>query len=474
MSKTRGKSLVIAVFLLVILLNFISADTCAVKPIGECVDNWVKIGDWEIVFEMSDDGNAHVQIPNTIKDYDYAFCCDYSGSNACDSDIATNRIIRAYNSGTSPPINSHAEIPDRVPNIYGWNFCYSGLDCSSVNAGLDCPIGKNRVLSLSADTNAHVGIPDYYSTTPTGKIICCDVLTVNPLCVLENAKWTNSQGVEITEIREGEEVTLSLTGSAACNGKLANFDIYEDDAPSTIVKSIPGIDYNGYSFNTSWKTVWEKDTGWLDNPDPEYKFKGVIDSLEKISPDLKVLKGVCGDGFKQSWEECDDGYTDDWDGCSSDCKLEDDYVLTICEDVNNLDNSDDSAKQVACEAMPEQGTRLDGGCEISLACSWTNNKCVTVDNEVLNPDDFLCAGIEISGCIWIPSPDGICDIDVDFITITYTPEVSPDCSGESPYTQTVPCQQRSKLPFFGFYQMIISLISIMIIYSFLILKNKKI
>ena len=35
-----------------------------------------------------------------------------------------------------------------------------------------------------------------------------------------------------------------------------------------------------------------------------------------------VVRGACGDGEKETWEECDDGNTTNGDGCSERCELE--------------------------------------------------------------------------------------------------------------------------------------------------------
>ena len=466
------KSVMVCSFLLVIFLGVVSANSCGVKPISQCTGTWNNI-----IFEMSSDGNAHVQSPNAANDYQYAFCCDYTGSTDCSAPGATT-IIKMYSA-----TNSHAEIPDKTSPIYTLKACYDGLSCSSVNANptsqnYGCSTGT-AVLSLSTDTNAHAGIQGAYTGTGA-KTICCNVAAVPQECTLTDASWSKTTAIE------GEQITLTLTGSAACNNKLVKFEIFKDSVTGTLIKSIQGstIKFNLQTSTTTWTAEYPA-TG---TGNVNYIFKATLNedtNKYKDSGLLSVAKGICGDGFAQTsrGEECDDGNTIDTDACDNQCHIST-TTITSCRDYT-------SQGQEVCEADPEERGYIDkneitriGNCVYyeNHFCEWESNGCGSTSNLIAPqeesdsnyPNPSNCVVPE-TRCRYTETPNSNCD-NQDIITIDYllnaTSSVNyADCTPT--YSRDVPCPETSMLPFFGFYQVIISLTIISIIYFLMVVRKKK-
>ncbi len=102
--------------------------------------------------------------------YDYVLCCDFGngvGANECGGG---ERILRLSSS-----TNAHVEIPEL--STYTEEVCYqhTGLGCVSGAQNPD-PVIFNPVLSLSGETNAHVGHLDNYNNL---KIWCNIGNTIN-------------------------------------------------------------------------------------------------------------------------------------------------------------------------------------------------------------------------------------------------------------------------------------------------------
>ncbi|MFA4953002.1 MAG: hypothetical protein WC584_02160 [Candidatus Pacearchaeota archaeon] len=456
------KGVLVCSFLLMILLGVVSANSCGVKPISQCTGIWN-----HIVFEMSSDGNAHVQSPNAVSDYQYAFCCDYPGDTTC---TASNKIIRMY-SLTSSATNSHAEIPDRTSPIYTIDACYTDLSCSSVNAGVACPTGKTELLSLSADTNAHAGIQGAY-TGANAKKICCNAVEIPQPCTLTEAKWMKS-GTEITSpISEGDTVSLYLTGTAACSGKSVNFKISKVGGGD--IDTINGIVFSGSTITTNWIVKYLE--AGVDNLNYVFRATLIQDSTYKDSGSLAVKKGVCGDNIIQTnrGEDCDPPSLI----CDASCH----YVssITSCSDYESIDICNGNPRNVGIyagnnwEDYQDFCQRRTNG----TGCLWNSEgvvgeKCTQKTEYQYHPDNpEVCVEIHPS-CSYTESiVGGNCDSQ-DIITINYvlnTQQSVGNCT--QTYSRDVPCPETSMLPFFGFYQVIISSIIISIIYGFLIVKRK--
>jgi len=111
------------------------------------------------VMKLSSLTNAHGAIYSN-SDYNYYLCSSSTGTKSCSG---TNTVLKL-----STTANAHAEIPSL--NNYENAVCFGDLACigkaNPSNSDLsDYPI---KMLSLSSETNAHIGEYDYYDY----KILC--------------------------------------------------------------------------------------------------------------------------------------------------------------------------------------------------------------------------------------------------------------------------------------------------------------
>ena len=209
------KKLVI-VFVLIFLVGMISANSCSIKTANQCSS----AGEYAVM-GLSASSNAHGESPikscrqfddtglgvcnalphngctwvlglgwclGTYVDLEYnnVLCCDFGDGVQTDECTGSNKIL-----GLSSASNAHAEIPT-LDNYYV-DVCYEDLSCVSVNGNQNCPTGTSSILSLSADTNAHLGGASSYTSLKNKKICCnvettfdCTQFTTKTTCLAEN------------------------------------------------------------------------------------------------------------------------------------------------------------------------------------------------------------------------------------------------------------------------------------------------
>ncbi len=238
MKKIRG--LILGIFLCILLANFASASLCEITT--SC-DN-------SIIMKLSSPTNAHGEVwdgPN----YNYYLCCDIEGNHECNE--ITNKVV-----GLSATTNAHAQIPSL--GSYPTNVCFGNLTCTSREG--TCNPDELTLMSLSGQTNAHIGEADDYDTKICCKGMCSDGLIYhNGECVKEEvAYWADGEGNFLTkgEIILGvTELKLILENSLSENGSEATFDIYEKDFfGKDYIKSIEGTVAGKYS-EVLWKVTGE-------------------------------------------------------------------------------------------------------------------------------------------------------------------------------------------------------------------------
>ncbi|MFH1607837.1 MAG: hypothetical protein ABIA78_01765 [archaeon] len=238
--KKRGMFLSF-LFLIILLIGFVSADNCSITTRASCSDY--------TIMGLSALTNAHGEL-SSQSNYNYVLCCDFgNGVTNCDG---ANKII-----GLSDVTNAHAEIPSL--NNYDSDVCYSNLACAS-NSGSCLPGYDIQMLSLSDDTNAHIGefgdypvkiccgsvcVPDCTGkecgsdgcagTCPPGCVPpeTCDI---NGICISQqvNAYWASANNpiiaiAEIEVIPESTQVSLILRDVGLPENTPVSFEIYEND-----------------------------------------------------------------------------------------------------------------------------------------------------------------------------------------------------------------------------------------------------
>jgi len=410
------KGALICGLLFMILLGVVSAEsTCAVRS-GECL-----IGESAIV-KLSSVQNAHGELASQ-NNYDNILCCFGISSTVCSG---TNEILRL--SGTT---NAHAESPAlNYDNNY--RVCATGLSC--VTATGSCPSGKNAVLSLYSSTNSHLasGENSNYNIK-----ICCDVPIVDIPTFCGDGEIQNPNDAGEVETCDDNNNQNRDGCSGSCKKEFCGDGI------------ITTSNREGY---------------YIGDSIPE----------ECESPTLNcVPAGQTGECKCASGYELKKGL----------CVKIPSFTPWTCSDIStdNYDNADIQDIVGLCNEFDPQQTRDINNnpsieCLIDLKCSWDNNKCNTIDGnyaEGYSADDENCKEIPKLNCIWIPNTDETCGEGVNIITMTYTKDpLSTNCN-ETDFTNTVPCPEINMLPFFGFYQVIISLSIISIIYVLMIVRGRK-
>jgi len=203
------------VFLSSIIIAFIIFQFLASVSAAGCFTSGICLSGENPILGISGLTNAHGQTAAEyqLNPYAYAICCDFGiGDYACSGN---NKIT-----GLSSPSNAHAEIPSET--TYTEDVCYSSL--SNCFPAPNCNgIGEVEVLSLSDNTNAHIG-----ANYPV-KICCqraCEMQTNNNTCLAfpgENCTWTppgtttNLEGGGCCGPQEKWNPTLSVCESGSAS-----------------------------------------------------------------------------------------------------------------------------------------------------------------------------------------------------------------------------------------------------------------
>lgn len=243
MDRKRGWISFILIFAFVILsFNLISAASCSITT--SCAPD-------NTVMKLSSNNNAHGSLWNQGT-YTYYLCCDFTGIHSCFSND-NNTVLRL-----SAPSNAHAEIPSLTNYPLANRVCFGNLSC--MKSSSPCPSGYFSMVSLSADTNAHLGeFGSAYSTK-----ICCKFY-MNPLFCGDNIVTTPAEDCDGSNLNGASCLSLGYDG-----GTLACYAVGTPDQ---------------CEFNTAGCTT-------------------------------------CGNNDVQIGEGCDDGNKNNGDCCSSTCTVE--------------------------------------------------------------------------------------------------------------------------------------------------------
>lgn len=142
--------LIFCLMLGVFLINFVSAaDQCKIDTLANCgATGWVTI------FKMANSSNSHLSISSASNSYPYAFCCNIAGlSISFGTPCSGNSLVKV-----SAGSNGHAGLPT---SSYSVSICDTSSTLSVVNCS---GAGAIQGFSLSNTTNAHVGGYSDYST----------------------------------------------------------------------------------------------------------------------------------------------------------------------------------------------------------------------------------------------------------------------------------------------------------------------
>jgi len=425
--KKEGLFGLAVLFVFFFNLNVVEAGTL-------CADN-------QIILRLSSPINAHGEVWNGAGGYTTEVCYDrIFGVAATNTDrtcqpLNANKVV-----GLSASTNAHAESPSL--SNYPVNVCYGSLSCVE-RTGV-CVGNESLVVSLSANTNAHLSNSSSYPTS-----ICCTSLTAPLVCTLNSASW------DVIETVDGQSVDLEVI-TTNCQGLAISFDIKERDGfggtddPVAInpVNVVVGLDGTAVG---NWTSEWQGD-GWPESDPPEYYFTATLVSTGaniQSSNELKV--------YEQAPPFCESVVTCSSYGDQQNCEND---ICTVAE--NSIPSTID------CNAP---GT--------SCSCSWnTNTTSCEASWTGINQ-----SGSDIGTCSYTESSTDTCDDDgyltVNLIaTWVWSPQnpshsdpqgLSANCQSTQEVFQ---CPAQIPLPFFTFYNLLAALILIALVYWAISMRKK--
>lgn len=512
MRKREVMKKLLFVFLFVFLLSGVFAvdvGTCGVVARASC-DNPATEG--YVVMGLSSSTNSHGESTITGA-YPYVLCCNIGngvGANEC---TATNTIIKLSSS-----TNAHAEEPSL--SHYLTRVCYEDFVCRKTTT--TCDADEKGILSLTADTNAHIGKFDDYDTK-----ICCGGPSIESLsCRINSANWNMNEAIE------GQRVYLNVQGSGAeCDGNSLSFEV---DGGSEAVQEQPSavgfIDADGTGL---W--IAEHQTGGLFGlGDADYYFTASLTDNPLVSevsdaPELIVREReedycaaitscsdyedsldcesdatVCnvatsgGSGIVDcsdptvfcgcSWDDetsaCSFGYSEvEEELCGSPVEGEGcEYGCTLCHNAGgNYCNAGAS-----CPAGESPSSNNNGSCDFGEGC--LSSDCQDGDRDTCAEGTYCLSG----ACGNVAGPVlslGLCKISQEttkecgeegYKTVTLTTEWGGEQSGaryekciaRNGQTVQISCPALIQLPFFDYVEIIIAVLAIAFIYISIMLKQK--
>jgi hypothetical protein len=432
-----------SVFLLLIffLIGFVSAQTTCSDPS-------------QIILRLSDTTNAHAEVFDGAGNYHTEICYDNifvgeigGGNRTCSG---TNGVL-----DLSDTTNAHAE--NTSESNYNTNVCYTGLTCNARTS--DCGVDDTDevlVVSLSANTNAHLASDNSYPV----KICCKPYVTPPEPCEILNAFWRTPDGD--LDVVEGTGVQLVVEGNSYCSGQTVAFEVWEDDFPTNELAETQPIaaDFVGIAAAGTWIAEWQCDGelfGACTLGDPEYFFSATVGSSSMNSGTAAI-------------EELHVSRITNGDDCGTVVTCRDYLTQGVCED-DDCDVAEDSVGNVNCDDP-----------HISCGCSWntTVNAC---NGSWSGTADNGNGGVDVGKCSYAEHTSDNCDDG--FLTFSWTAswewavgneitQYDPDglralCVDGS---KTRECPAQIPLPFFGFYNFIIALAVIALIYILFIPRKR--
>ncbi len=517
--KKRVVERLIFTFIFLIFLSagvFAAAPTsgkCAISSRAECTGN----GN-HIIMDLSSSTNAHGEFPDAGT-YSYVLCCALgTGDKTCIG--STNKLI-----GLSSITNAHAQSP--LQTTYTNKVCYEDFDCVSTTTPCSQtnPPRPLEIMSLTSETNAHIGNINDYPIK-----VCCGSPKFEQ-CSLKSAVWNIENAIEGQRV-----YLQVAGDTVKCSGLKLSFEVREDDVGSYSSVEIPPLDvsFNGDKAVGAWIAEYQDD-GILGG-DPEYSFNATlvrnpplsIISSNQLSVTKTVLEDYCADKTvcsdytnegecesdatlcalteSSSLPEVDCDSADTMCGCSWDnetnvcgfswSKIEDcgspstggcNYGCTLCS------NSTGDYCNVGA-VCPEGETPTDnqnGTCDFGEGCL-SPNDCNNGDKDSCAQGLFCSLGkcfsfeelseniINIGGCKITQTIEKDCDEEpVGYKIVTWSGTwTGNETSGEA-YEKciaggrsTVSCPAQIQLPFFDYYEIILTIGIIAVVYISLMFRRK--
>ncbi len=398
--------LALVVFLFVVMFSYgvlAEGESCYVTDRAAC-----EAGGYAVM-GLSGTGNAHGELLNQ-SNYNYVLCCNFAGSTACNGN---NTIIKL-----SSVTNAHAEIPTET--TYLNNVCYGELNCISTSQSCASTAYPMPTFSLSSFTNAHIGSAGSYPIN-----ICCSLPGVQPLSLF----WSSDGTSEISslDIVPGTtSVKAEIKGSGLSQGTNMNLSIFENDPILddyiTSVNAVVGV-------NGSATAEWTVTMGDLQKTSDYAEFYFEMGNSKSNYLSLNVL----------NVSECNN--------------------IVICSDY-----SSQSMCQTDTCGVSSKNPPLNVSCngfDSDCFCEWSSNKC-GFGFDTINTE----TNITIGTCVF--DENSVDDCSDGFLSYSWVtswtgnPEDKPSSCADG--SRVIECPAQVQLPFFGIYNVLLSIIIIIVIY----------
>ncbi len=399
----NAKSLkgLIVVFLVILSSSLIMAeDKCWITDETTCSGS-----NGNAILRLSDVSNAHAENA-TQTNYGWVLCCNFgSGNTNCDG---TNKVL-----SLSSDTNAHAEIPDISQPQYAVGVCYEDLVCTGVQTS-DCPQEYNVPfnisveISLSSDTNAHLGNVSDYAVK-----LCCKhnyycgdgiVQTLNgeecddgntadgdgcsSTCTLETESFWSLDGstaiFSLNVVPGSTTVLLVSRNTGLAENTEVTFQVYETDLiQSDLIKTISGTVNADGNAVAEW-TITQEDLDTASNGEwgsidafyfevPELPSGGISNDLS-----ISISSGI----FCSEIITCA-SYGDE-SSCNQDlCGVADSTIESSNANINCTDGS------VNCECV---WTPLTNECQATYSSNVSVN--YTLGDGIISPGE-QCDGTNI-------------------------------------------------------------------------------
>jgi cysteine-rich repeat protein len=411
----------------------VSNNDCGLREIcveGQCVFNQIEseCADSQVILKLSATNNAHGALYNYSSylvdvRYDEIFQDCYQGENpyVCNGE---NGVLKLSSNNNAHVFDSSVE--DAI------DVCYGDLNCRT--SSTDCEEGEGLVVSLSAETNAHLSIGNNYPIK-----VCCSSGDVEPV-VSECGDGVLNQGEECDD--------GNLVNGDGCSAQceIENFcgnDVIERPNDEEFIEQCDGENLDGFSCENLARILGipvsvacvsecaddctadysftdlgtcgndEREAGELCDGDEFYEglkcsdfgYTGCIIELDSESsicgdncvPDLEICltcpeNNLCGNEIidvleEQNYaEECDGLNLDNWTcdtfglefgtlRCSNQCEFD----LTACSDeepvpVEECNNNAVCEQGESCACADCHGYQAEE-CSGSQVCSYVTNQC---------------------------------------------------------------------------------------------------
>ncbi len=436
-------SVFLLISILLLTLGFISAEPlCTVISSNNCNSPNV------VLMRISGNTNAHgaLESQSNFPTNQVVCCQDIAvGSRTCLDDdedgIPENKIIGLSSSG-----NAHAERPEFDSQDYEDHVCYSSFsDVRGISDPDFVPGDYIPILSLSSETNAHIGSPSAYPRSPS-----LDHYVIYGLpsegggadeCSLYDAYWEKG-GLKVDEttnyVLSSISVGLVVEGNELCNGETIGFEITEDNTGDKGSEVPEGTFSEGIAEST-----WISQYMDLTDRPPRYFFTGEVSG--GYSRDSGLLTVYDSDNSVDFCSEYTDYFEDNLEENEIICKY-DPYEAAL-----NIEGADCEDPDTTCSCIWDNDE-----CKGAWG-SETEGMCIII-NQQCNEEECGEGGSGVMTCSW----------DVEWTGPLGTQP--PECKAD---TKFVDCPAQIPLPFFGIYNFLFALLLVAAVYFVLNLRKQK-